>query len=310
MISRIINRSILNLKLNRFNSSISNTHAFTQYITKRYSTTTTTTNTDGINNNNQDKNNNGFSSLKHEEIEFFNNLSKDWWNSEGTMKPLHRMNPLRVQYIIKRLQSSNNQLLNNPPHQPLKGLNVIDVGCGAGLLTESLSRLGANKVVGLDAAKNNISMAIAHASKDLNLQKNLQENKLEYVESTIENYVNTNQSFDVVCSLEVVEHVENPKEFVNLLTKIVKSGGSLFVSTMNKTALSYLTAILGAEYILKLVPIGTHHWNQFISPDQLKQYLTDCTVQDTSGLFYNPITSNWSFINDKSVNYIIHAIKK
>ncbi|EGC29511.1 hypothetical protein DICPUDRAFT_10678, partial [Dictyostelium purpureum] len=264
------------------------------------------------NNNNNNSNNN---TLRNEEISFFNTLSKDWWNPEGTMKPLHRMNPFRVKYIIDRLKNSNEIVKNNSIQEPLKGLNVIDVGCGAGLLCESLSRLGADTVIGLDAAGNSVKMAISHASLDSKLDENLNNNKLKYIESTIENFLNLEESkngFDLVCSLEVIEHVDNPKQFVELLTKVLKPGGSIFISTINKTNLSYLTTILGAEYLLKLVPVGTHHWEQYVTPNELTQQLSfnNCEIVDVQGLFYNPISFEWSFSANKSVNYIVHAIKK
>ncbi|KYQ89665.1 hypothetical protein DLAC_09630 [Tieghemostelium lacteum] len=260
-----------------------------------------------------------FNTLKSEEINFFNTQAKDWWNPEGTMKPLHRMNPVRVKYIVDRLKSIQKIPRSNSVHLPLQGLTLMDIGCGAGLLTESLSRLGGDKVIGLDAAQNNILMACSHANLDKKLQCNLNEKKLEYIESTIENYIATNPSvltadggFDVVCSLEVIEHVDNPQEFVNYCSKVLKPGGSMFISTINRTYLSYLSTILAAEYILRLVPIGTHHWNQFVTPSDLSQFLqkSNLSIQDSKGLFYNPLTSNWTLINDNTVNYIIHATKK
>ncbi|KAF2078056.1 hypothetical protein CYY_000607 [Polysphondylium violaceum] len=282
-----------------------------QPLCRSFSSTNTTPN-DNININNINSNNN---TLKNEEIQFFNNLSKDWWNPEGTMKPLHRMNPLRVQYIVDSIKSSTSLISDNPIQYPLKGLKMIDIGCGAGLLSESLSRLGADKVIGLDAAKNNVLMAKSHASADIDLKENIETNKLEYVESTIERFIQDEsmvESFDVVCSLEVIEHVDNPQEFLKLCTRLLKPGGHIFISTINKTPTSFLATILGAEYIFRMVPIGTHHWSQFIKPADIHSALAqnNCAVKDTQGLFYNPYDSSWSLIKDLSVNYILYAIKK
>eukprot|EP01133_Synstelium_polycarpum_P005754 gene5754-6661_t len=250
--------------------------------------------------------------MKQQEVAFFNNLAKDWWNAEGSMKPLHRMNPVRVQYIVDRLRSSGVISNTASASSPFQGLKIIDIGCGAGLLTESLGRLGAD-VVGLDAADNNISMAISHARLDSKLSAKLDNNTMSYMVTTIENHVETNnEAYDIVCSLEVIEHVENPRQFVKMCTMALKPGGSLFMSTINKTPLAYLTHILGAEYMLRVVPVGTHHYEQFVKIDDLKQYLAenDVTTVDQSGMFYNPITFNWSLVSDTKVSYIIHAIKK
>ncbi|KAN0031884.1 hypothetical protein ACTFIV_005752 [Dictyostelium citrinum] len=312
MINRLITKSyqVLN-KPNSINNLIKPHQSILFYnkFSNKYFTTTTN------NNNPLDSNNlKTNTTLRQDEIDFFNQQSEDWWNPEGTMKPLHRMNPFRVKYICDRLKIYNEKVSNNPLHLPLEGLNVIDVGCGVGLLTESLSRLGASKVVGLDAAKNNILMAISHASFDQKLSENIENKTLNYFESTIENFYNNenNQQFDAVCSLEVIEHVDNPKEFLEYLTKIVKPGGSIFISTINKTFLSYLSAILGAEYIFRMVPVGTHHWDQFIKPNDLKTYFNsnNCEITDLQGLVYNPLTCEWDFTKDLNVNYILHAIKK
>ncbi|EGG21950.1 3,4-dihydroxy-5-hexaprenylbenzoate methyltransferase [Cavenderia fasciculata] len=328
--NRYIGRCALNTTISNSTSSISTTNNNYYYnINRSFSTTPNnhTTNTNNNNNNSQvgsSSTSSSSSSKRQNEIDFFNTMAKDWWNEEGEMKPLHKMNPVRVQYIVEKLKEVG--AINGgggggdvataaaAASSPLKGLKIIDVGCGAGLLTESLCRLGAS-VVGVDAAQQNIKMAIAHANLDQLLQQKLQLQQLEYIESTIENHVvnANNPQYDVVCSLEVVEHVDNVPEFISNLTKILKPGGSLFISTINRTPLSWLLTIVGAEYLLRIVPVNTHHHNQFVMPTELRQYIesSDSAMRllDQKGLFYNPITCNWSIMDDTKVNYIIHAIK-
>ncbi|GAM23212.1 hypothetical protein SAMD00019534_063870, partial [Acytostelium subglobosum LB1] len=268
---------------------------------------TTTSTTTSTNNSGQQ----AFNSTKQDEINLFNSFAAEWWNPDGPVKPLHRMNPKRVKYIVDRLRLVG--LASDSIPSPLAGLKMIDVGCGGGLLTESLSRLGAD-VVGMDAACNNITMATAHAKQDRVLRQNIEQQRLRYMDSTIEKHAETHREhYDVVCSLEVVEHVDNVPEFIRQCSMVLKPGGSFFLSTINKTLISYLTVILGAEYILRVVPKGTHHWDQFLTPDQIREYLANSQVQvkDVKGILVNPLTMNFTIDDtDYSSNYILHGVKQ
>jgi len=242
-----------------------------------------------------------YSSVDKDEISKFSDWAEDWWDPSGPLKPLHQMNPIRVKYIkdrlIKRLESQN---------QTLQGLRILDIGCGAGILSESLARLGAS-VTGIDAAENNIKVASLHAKRDPFLTTS----KIQYIHDTAESLVEKNQSFDVVCSLEVIEHVSDVNSFVINCTKLVKPGGFLFISTLNRTLKSYIFGIVAAEYILGLCGVGTHQWQKFVAPEELKELLQEMrwTVEDVSGVMYNPLTSFCSFTTDTSVNYIMCALK-
>ena len=183
------------------------------------------------------------------EIEKFSRLSKDWWNPNGKFKPLHLFNPARISFIKKRLISHFN--LNSNSEKPLNKINILDVGCGGGLLCEPLTRLGAS-MTGIDASVNNIEVAKLH-SKEMNLNIN-------YIHSSPEKF-KLNEKFDVVLNMEVVEHVENVDLFIQNCSKLLKDNGIMFVATINKNLKSYLFAIVGAEYVLRWLPIGTHDWN-------------------------------------------------
>ncbi|EFA84570.1 3,4-dihydroxy-5-hexaprenylbenzoate methyltransferase [Heterostelium album PN500] len=292
--------------------NISNLITKSRYISNYRSYNYSTNNVNNVNSN-SNTTKNTFSSMKEEEIKFFNGMAKDWWDINGPMRPLHKMNPVRVQYMVDRLKQSGviKTSGGGGSGKSLAGLKIIDVGCGAGLLTESFSRLGAD-VVGLDAAGNNISMAIAHAKQDKTLSDNIDRNTLQYIESTVEQHaIDHHSSYDIVTTMEVVEHVENVPEFIKQCTSLIKPGGCFFLSTMNKTTLAYLTTIVGAEYICKFVPVGTHHWDQYVKPEDLQSYLSgnQVNLKDISGLFMNPLTMNWSLINNTNVNYILFAMK-
>jgi 2-polyprenyl-6-hydroxyphenyl methylase/3-demethylubiquinone-9 3-methyltransferase len=233
------------------------------------------------------------------EIEKFSKLSKDWWNPSGKFKPLHDFNPARLEFIKEKLISYLHLDPNNK--KPLKKLEILDIGCGGGLLCEPLNRLGAT-VTGIDASSNNIEAAKLH-SKEMNLDIN-------YINCSPEN-LNLKKEFDIILNMEVIEHVQNVNLFIGSCSKLIKKNGIMFVATINKNLKSYVFAILGAEYILKWLPIGTHDWDKFLTPQDLEiiasknNFITDEIV----GMKFNLLSRKWSKTNDASVNYISTFLK-
>ena len=236
--------------------------------------------------------------VNKKEIEKFSRLAEEWWDVEGKFKPLHKFNPIRIKYIkesvIENFKLQNNEKL------PLNGINLLDIGCGGGLLSEPMCRLGAT-VTGIDASAKNIEIAKIHAKKN-NLNINYICTSPEKIQK---------EKFDVILNMEIVEHVENVDLFLNSSSNLLKKDGLMFVATINKTLKSYLFAIIGAEYILRWLPIGTHEWEKFIKPDDLKNILSkfDMTMIKTDGVNYNPILDKWSLSKDTSINYISKFIK-
>jgi len=234
-----------------------------------------------------------------EDIEKFSRLAKDWWNPNGKFKPLHVWNRVRINFIKKKLV--NHFDIDSKNSLPLKNINILDIGCGGGLLCEPLKRLGAN-VTGLDASKNNIEVAKLH-SKEMSLD-------IDYIHSSPENFKSKNK-FDVILNMEIVEHVASVDLFVHNCSELIKRNGMMFISTINRNLKSYLFAIIGAEYILRLLPIGTHDWNKFITPSELeiitnkKNFITDEIV----GMKLNPLTKKWYTASDLTVNYIATFLK-
>ena len=224
-----------------------------------------------------------------QEIKKFSAIADEWWNKDGDFKPLHVINPLRANYIKEKIE--------------LKDKKVLDVGCGGGLLCESLYDFGA-KVTGIDAAGPGIEVAKIHAQKN---NKNI-----KYFEKTAEElnkeYI---EYYDVVVCLEVLEHVPDPKSLVGICVQLLKPGGFLFLSTINKNPRSWITAIIGAEYIFNLLPKGTHEFDKFIKPSVLAKYVRDARAEllETRGMFYNPITHKANLNNDLGVNYLMYARK-
>lgn len=232
-------------------------------------------------------------SVNKKEIEKFSKMAEEWWDPNGKFKPLHKFNPIRIRYIKDNIINHFNL---NDKSKPLNKINILDIGCGGGLLSEPMSRLGAN-VVGIDASEKNIKIAKMHAKKN-----NL---KIEYKNTSPEN-LKTNKKFDVILNMEIVEHVEDVNFFIKSCSKLLKKNGIMFVATLNKTLKSYVFGIIGAEYIMRWLPIGTHEWEKFVNPDDLIAISkkNNLTVQKLDGMKYNLIKDQWTLSNDKSVNYI------
>eukprot|EP01114_Cavostelium_apophysatum_P012687 TRINITY_DN2899_c0_g1_i1.p1 TRINITY_DN2899_c0_g1~~TRINITY_DN2899_c0_g1_i1.p1 ORF type:complete len:278 (-),score=28.90 TRINITY_DN2899_c0_g1_i1:862-1695(-) len=244
-----------------------------------------------------------------QEIAKFSKIASEWWNADGPMKALHHINPTRVKYIRDRiLQATELDSHRSNAARPLEGLNILDLGCGAGILSESLARLGAN-VTGIDAALENTIVARTHAAYDPLLK-----DRLQYAHTTAEKLVEEGRTFDVVCSLEVVEHVSDVSGFVRSCSSLVKPGGKLFLSTLNRTWSSYLLSIVAAEYLLGIVKKGTHDWNKYLTPSEL-QYLVEhnsdgkVRVNNITGFNYNPLLQSSALTSDLSVNYLLSATK-
>ena len=237
-------------------------------------------------------------SINKKEIEKFSKIAEEWWDPNGKFKPLHKFNPIRISYIKENIINSFN--ITNKK-KPLNKVKILDIGCGGGLLSEPMSRLGAN-VTGIDASIKNISVAKIHAKKS-----NL---KIRYLCSSPEN-LKIKSKFDVILNMEIIEHVDNVSFFLKSCTKLLKKNGIMFVATLNKTLKSYLFAIIGAEYILGWLPIGTHQWEKFVQPNELIDILTknNLKLDKLDGVKFNPITNKWKLSDDNSINYISKFIK-
>lgn len=227
------------------------------------------------------------------EIERFNRLSTTWWNSAGPMRPLHVVNALRLEYLRCRIE----QHFGLAPGAPLTGLRILDLGCGGGLLSEPLARAGAD-VVGIDASAGNVAAARLHAGTE--------DVAVEYRLGEPEATLRDDERFDVVLALEVVEHVSDVDAFVATAGRCVAAGGMLFASTIDRTWKSFLFAIVGAEYVLRVLPRGTHQWRRFVRPAELAAAAGRCGLQQTElrGMRYLPVVHRASWIRDTQVNYI------
>ena len=229
--------------------------------------------------------------LDHDEVKKFDDLAAKWWDPDGEFKPLHQINPLRVGFINERAN--------------LEGIKVLDVGCGGGILAEALSKLGA-QVTGIDASEQTIGVAQNHS--------NAVGSNVSYYQTTIEEFIanKPEEKFDVITCLEMLEHVPSPGEIIKTCSTILKDDGDIFFSTINRNPKSYLFAIVGAEYILNLLPKGTHDYHKFIKPSELAKWIRDARLSqiETIGLSYNPITDNYWLGKDIQVNYMVHAKKE
>ena len=237
------------------------------------------------------------STINKEEIQKFSDLAEEWWDVNGKFKPLHMFNPIRIEYITENIKKHFN--INN--NNFLQKLNILDIGCGGGLISEPMARLGA-KVTGIDASEKNIKIAKLHANKSkLNIR---------YLTKSPEQ-LNEFERFDIILNLEIIEHVEDVSLYIDSCYKLLKKNGIMFTATLNRTFTSYIKAIIGAEYILRWLPIGTHDWNKFIKPQELEELLLSKNFKttDIKGLEYNPITKKWKKSNNLKVNYIFCSTK-
>ena len=231
--------------------------------------------------------------INKKEIEKFSKIAQEWWDPNGKFKPLHKFNPIRIKYIKENI--INEFKLKNK-NQPLHGINILDIGCGGGLLSEPMTRLGAN-VTGIDASSKNINIAKLHAKKN--------KLKINYLCSSPEK-LKIKKKFDVILNMEIVEHVEDINFFIKKSSELLKKNGLMFIATINKTLKSYIFAIVGAEYILRWLPIGTHEWDKFVIPRELikicnKNHLV---IKSLDGLKFNLLNDDWILNKDTSVNYI------
>ena len=239
------------------------------------------------------------STINKDEINKFSKIADEWWDINGKFKPLHMFNPVRIEHILEI--TLNHYKINKDKKLPLKNLKILDIGCGGGLISEPMSRLGGD-VTGIDASNKNIEVAKSHAKKsDL---------KINYLNISPENLDQKNK-FDIILNLEVIEHVENLDLYLSSCLELLKKNGIMFTATINRTFISYIKAIVGAEYVLRWLPIGTHDWNKFIKPEELEKKLIDLnfSITDFTGLSYNPIFQEWKKTKDMSVNYIVTAKK-
>ena len=237
-------------------------------------------------------------SVNKKEIEKFSKMAAEWWDQNGKFKPLHKFNPIRIRYIKENIINS---FKLKSKKKPLDKINILDIGCGGGLLSEPMTRLGAN-VTGIDASSKNINIAKLHAKKN--------KLKINYLCSSPEK-LKIQKKFDVILNMEIIEHVEDINFFINSCSKLLKKNGLMFVATLNKTLKSYLFAIIGAEYVLRWLPIGTHDWEKFVKPEDLKKILNknNLKLEKLDGMNFNIISDEWSVSSDTSINYIVKSIK-
>lgn len=235
------------------------------------------------------------------EVAKFEAMAAEWWDLEGKFKPLHMMNPVRLGYITDQIAAEFGRDLNDD--QPFKGLRILDIGCGGGLLCEPMCRLGA-EIVGVDAAERNIPVAQAHAR-----QSGLD---IDYRHTSAEAMAAAGEQFDVVLNMEVVEHVADPQAYLTACQQLLKPGGLHICSTINRNPKSFAVAIVGAEWVMRWLPKGTHEWNKFITPDELYALISTAglTPVDRKGFVFNPMLWSWSISDrDLSVNYVTAATK-
>ena len=242
------------------------------------------------------------STIDPAEVAKFEAMAAEWWNPEGKFKPLHMLNPCRLDYITSQIAAEFGRDLAAP--NPFKGLRILDIGCGGGLLSEPMARLGA-EVVGADAAPRNIPVARLHAE-----QAGL---TIDYRHTTAEDLAAAGERFDVVLNMEVVEHVADPLAYLTACQILMKTQGLMICSTLNRNPKSYLFAIIGAEQVMRWLPKGTHDWKKFITPDELFDLIRKAGLDpvDRKGMVFNPLGWSWSLsARDLSVNYVTASVKR
>ena len=234
------------------------------------------------------------------EVDRFARIASEWWDPNGKFRPLHKIGPARLGFIVEHLATH----FTLPPNdlRRLTGLKLLDIGCGGGLISEPLARLGA-QVTGIDPAPENIETARLHATAS--------GLAIDYRQALVEDLAAEGATFDAVLCLEVVEHVPDVPAFLKICSGLVQPGGLMIVSTLNRTLKAYFLAIIGAEYILRWLPVGTHQWERFVTPDELRRHLTAAGLAEPSlrGLVYDPLADQWSLSADTDVNYMAAAAK-
>jgi len=239
--------------------------------------------------------------IDREEVAKFQAMAAEWWDVDGKFKPLHMMNPVRLSYITDQIASEFGRDLD--AERPFAGLRLLDIGCGGGLLSEPMARLGA-EVVGADAAAGNIPVAQMHA-KTSGLS-------IDYRHTTAEALSAAGEQFDVVLNMEVVEHVADPALYLKACHDLLRPGGLMLASTINRNAKSFAVAIVGAEVVMRWLPKGTHDWAKFITPDELYELIAGAGLQpvDRKGFVFNPLSWRWSIsARDLSVNYVTASVR-
>lgn len=236
------------------------------------------------------------------EVAKFEAMAAEWWDPAGKFKPLHMLNPCRLDYIVTQIASQFGRDPKAP--RPFEGLRLLDIGCGGGLLSEPMARLGAT-VVGADAAPKNIPVAQLHAE-----QSGLE---IDYRNCAAEDLAAAGERFDVVLAMEIIEHVSDPQGFVDTCASLMKTGGLMFCSTLNRNPKSYVMAIFGAERVMRWLPVGTHDWSKFVTPDELYGLIRKAGLDpvDRKGMVFNPLGWSWSLsARDLSVNYVTASVKR
>ena len=241
------------------------------------------------------------STIDPAEVAKFEAMAAEWWDPNGKFKPLHMLNPCRLDYITSQIAAEFDRDLTAP--NPFKGLRILDIGCGGGLLSEPMARLGA-EVVGADAAPRNIPVAQVHAETS--------GLKIDYRHTTAEDMAAAGEQFDVILNMEVVEHVSDPLAYLTACQNLLKSKGLMICSTLNRNPKSYVMAIIGAEWVMRWLPKGTHDWAKFITPDELYELLRRAGLDpvDRKGMVFNPLGWSWSLSSrDLSCNYVTSSVK-